>query len=146
GGKIGAEDGAELLVAREHRLKRLIDQHGIDVRMVEPLRQPVADRILETVMAQHGGVDEAAERRLGRHRRLSLLADLRPYGIVCTDLACGGGSRLGGHLPLLLYCRGGSGSRRSGQTGVQTWSRFVNVYDGRRNSLQSGCPRGEVRC
>ena len=54
GGEVGAEDRAELLVAGEHRLERLIDEDGIDVGMVEPLGEAVADRVLETVMAQDG--------------------------------------------------------------------------------------------
>ena len=66
--------------------------------MIEPLRQTVADRILEPVVAQDGRIDEAAERRLRRHRGLSLLADLRPDRVVCADLAVGRGTRPGCHL------------------------------------------------
>ena len=87
-----------ILVPGEHRLEGLVDQHGIDIRMVEPLRKAMADRFLEAIVAQDGRVDEASERRLGRHRCLRLLADLRPNRVVCADLALGRGSRPGCHL------------------------------------------------
>ena len=37
---------------------------GIDVGMIEPLRQAMAHRVLEPVLAQDGRIDEATERRL----------------------------------------------------------------------------------
>ena len=66
GGQVGAERAAELGVIRQHLREGFGDQAGVHIGMVEPLRQAVAHGILEALLAQDGGVDEAAQRRLAR--------------------------------------------------------------------------------
>jgi hypothetical protein len=78
GGQIGTEAQAKRLVVSEYAMKRLRDETGIDVRMVQALRQAMADGVFEILMAQYRCEDEAAERRLGLHGGLRLGADLRP--------------------------------------------------------------------
>ena len=52
GGEIGAEDAAQVGTLFEHRLERLIDQDGFDLGMIEALSQPVADSVLQPVVAE----------------------------------------------------------------------------------------------
>ena len=47
GGKVGAERAAELGLVAQHLREGLADQPGIDVGMVEPLRQAMADGLLQ---------------------------------------------------------------------------------------------------
>ena len=96
GGEIGAERAAELgLVVRAPARRSAPIRPGIDVGMVQPLRQAVADGVLQPLLAQDGRIDEAAERRLGAHRLLGLAPQLRPdridrgdAGIVVPSAMC----------------------------------------------------------
>jgi hypothetical protein len=80
-GQIGAERAAQLGVGVEDLAEGLGDQPGIDIGVVEALRQAVAHGILEAVLAEDGGVEEASERRLGAHGLICLAAQLRPEGV-----------------------------------------------------------------
>jgi hypothetical protein len=113
----------------QKRLERLIDENGIDVGVIEPLREPVADGVLEPVVTEHGRENEAAERGLGRHRVLGLLADLGPDRIVRANLVLGRRARPGCHQPTPEL--GAHAMRRAAcLTGVQIWCPHVNVYTG----------------
>ena len=101
GGEIGAEGAAELGAIGEHLREGLGDQPGIDVGVIEPLRQAVAHGVLEPVLAQDGRIDEAAERRLVAHGLLGLLAQLRPDRVDGSDVGPLGRARLGCHVSLL---------------------------------------------
>ena len=54
--------------------------------MLEPLREPVADRVLEGRLAQNRRVDEASEHRLPRARLLGLAPDLGPDRVETLDV------------------------------------------------------------
>ena len=54
--------------------------------MLEPARQPMADGVLEPRMVEHGRIDEAGKRRLGRADLLGLAPHLAPDRIVALDL------------------------------------------------------------
>ena len=97
GGEIGAEGAAELGVVGQHLREGLGDQPGVDVGVIEPLRQAVAHGILEAVLAQDGGIDEAAERRLAAHDLLGLAAQLRPDRVDGGDVGPLGRARLASH-------------------------------------------------
>src|SRR4029079_2617875 len=56
--QIGAEHVAEARLGREHLMEGLMQESGID-RMLEPLREPLADRVLKSRLAQDRRVDEA---------------------------------------------------------------------------------------
>ena len=100
GGEVGAERAAELRAGGEHLPEGLRDQAGVDVGMVEALRQAVAHGVLEAVLAEDGGVDEAGQRRLGAHRLLGLAPQLRPDGIDRRDVGDLGRLRCTSHAYL----------------------------------------------
>src|SRR5690606_25452765 len=86
---IGAKRLAQLRLPGEHVLKHLPDQAGIDVGVIEPLREAMADGLLQPLVAQHGGEDEPAEGRLGVHGLLGFAAHLSPDRVDLGDLALG---------------------------------------------------------
>ena len=77
GYEIGAKHVPEAWVGREHFVEGLVQKPGID-RMLEPLRQAMADRILEARLAQDRCVDEARKHRLLGARLLCLAPHLIP--------------------------------------------------------------------
>ena len=54
--------------------------------MLQPARKPMADGVLEPRMVEHGRIDEAAKRGLGRADLLGLAPHLAPDRIVALDL------------------------------------------------------------
>src|SRR5690606_33081453 len=85
----------------QDRLECLRNETGIDIGMVEALRETVGDGVFETLMAQDGCEDEASQRRLGGHGGVGFLADLLPDRIVNLDFALDSRTLCGGHFELL---------------------------------------------
>jgi hypothetical protein len=101
GGEVGAERAAQLGMVGEHLGKRLGDQACVDIGMIEPLRQAMAHRVLEPVLAQDGRIDEAAERRFLADDVIGFAAQLRPDRIHGSDLGLLGRARFRSHVSLL---------------------------------------------
>jgi hypothetical protein len=66
-------------------LKCLVDQAGIDIGVVQPLRQAMAHGRLQPIMAEDRRKNEAAERRLGLERGFRFTADRLPDRIDRLD-------------------------------------------------------------
>src|SRR5262245_15078617 len=101
GGKIGAKGAAELGLLAQDLGEGLHDEAGVDVGMIEPLRQAVADGVFETGLAEDGGKDEATEGRLVGGDLLGLVAHRRPDGIDGGNVGPPGTQRFGSHGVLL---------------------------------------------
>jgi hypothetical protein len=85
GRQIGPEDLSDLGLLRQHIMERLADQGRIHVRMIEALRQAMADRIIETIMREDRRVDEAAELTFRLDNILRFCPNRRPDRIHRLD-------------------------------------------------------------
>ena len=111
GGEIGPERAAELRLVVQHLREGLADQAGIDVGMVQPLRQAMADGILQPLLAEDGRIEEAAERGLVARRLLGLAADFLPDRVDGGDV--GPLASCAMCAPCLLSWRGAGRKRRA---------------------------------
>ena len=102
GVQVGTERVGDLGRCGQSRLKRLIEQCCINIGMIQPLRQPVRDRVLQPVMVENGREDEAAKRWLARDRGLGLLAHFGPDGVDAVETRPRGHIRGLCHAPKLL--------------------------------------------
>jgi hypothetical protein len=82
---VGTESITERGIRLEHLVKHLVQKPGVDGGMLQPARQTMADGIFETVMAEHGRVNETAKRRLGSADLVRLAPNLAPDRIVARD-------------------------------------------------------------
>jgi hypothetical protein len=103
GGKVGAENGTEARVPVKRALECLRYQSGVDIRVIEPLGEPVADGFFERLVAEDRREDEAAERRLRLHRLLGFRPHLDPDRIDDLNDGC---CRIGFRhvVPILRRC------------------------------------------
>ena len=99
--EIGAKGPTELGAIGQHLGEGFGDEPGIDVGVIEPLRQPVAHDILEPLLAQDCRVDEAPECGLVAGDVFRFVAQLRPDRIHCGNTGPLGRARLGRHIALL---------------------------------------------
>jgi hypothetical protein len=101
GGEIGAERRAQLRMVGQYLIEGLADQPGIDVRVVEALRQAMTDRVFQPWLAQDGCVDEPTERRLAARNLLGLFPHRRPDRVNGGDAGTLCHSRFRSHVSLL---------------------------------------------
>jgi hypothetical protein len=86
GHQVGAKRVAQRRFGRDHLVEQFVQEAGIQRRVLEPARKPVAYGVLEPVMVQNRGIDEAAECGLGRADLLGLAPHLAPDRIVALDV------------------------------------------------------------
>ena len=87
GVEVGPEDLADVRRLGQHGCKRLADQRCIDIRMMQALGKPMADRILEPVVVENGREDEPAQCRLTCHGFLGLGPHLTPDRVDLFQVA-----------------------------------------------------------
>ena len=86
GRQIRAERAAKLRPVLKDLRKGLADQARIDVGMVQPLREAMADGILQPLLAENGRIQEAAEGGLAVRSLLRLAPDFLPDRINGRDV------------------------------------------------------------
>ena len=106
GDEVDAEDVAELGLGGERVVEGEPDHLGRHRAVVEPVGDAADDRRLERRLVENGGVEEAAERRLGADHRLGLGADAVPDGVVDCEhrLARAAGIERHRQLPSATSC------------------------------------------
>ena len=85
--EISARFGADLGPEVERFAKRLPDQVGGEVAVVEPLGQPMRQRVLEAVVGKDGRGDQRAERRLVDDDGAGIFDDRVPHRIDRLQVA-----------------------------------------------------------
>ena len=84
--KVGAHRLADAGIgARSLPRKSRAPASGLEILAAQLLGQMVGERMLQPVMLEDGGMDEAGQRRLAVRHRLGLLAQLRPDRIAARE-------------------------------------------------------------
>ena len=87
GDEVGAEGVADVGLFAQRLVIGLADQVAGERGMIEPLGQAMHHRVLETLVMQHGRVDEGGELGFAADDVFALAADTIPDRIECGQFA-----------------------------------------------------------